>query len=883
MKKIIQAVFILISIYTIQAQVDGTIDDSFLTNNKGQKGVNGQINTIVEQADGKLIIGGVFDTYNQIFSPKLVRVNTDGTLDSSFNQTLLRDSNSSIKSIVIQPDGKILVAGSFEMRTAFPDNDLLEEDIMRLNSDGTRDTTFIASENTSGCGDIRSIALQPDGKIIVVGDISFCVGSTIDNNENIIRLNPDGSLDETFTPVVTDIGSGSSGEPIQAVSIQDDGKILIAGNFNEVNGVSQLRLARLNIDGSFDPTYTIGSGFNEVIKSIKLQPDGKLLVAGAFTEFNAVSHNQIVRLNTDGSLDTSFNSGDGVGRFQPSNGFIESRDIEHINIQSDGKILIGGDYNRYNENPVSRFTRLNGDGTLDISFFNVDDLGIGIAVINSSLILSNGDFVIGGNIDKHNQYRKAGIIKLNSIGEVDLSFNSGHGPTYGYFSTRIRTIQKASGSKFYVGGLFREYDDVFSKNFVRVNTDGSIDASFNTGTDELTNGFDGEVFDAVEQPDGKVIVVGEFENYNSNVAPGIIRLNNDGTVDNTFNIGSGVDTASGNRIEAITIQTDGKLLIGGFFAEFNSVASRNFGRLNTDGSLDVSFDVGTGSSSAVEFITLLDNGQIIIPAFIYNGEMMSGRLAKINTDGSRDMSFSAAGISTGRTEIVRILNDGKLLVGGSYSSQGKLLRLNADGSLDATFNPADVDGGGSRIHDIKLQADGKIIIGGNFDNIGARIIRGLARLNNDGTFDETFNPENLPEDPDTFAGTDDFSNTVYTLELRDSGQLLLGGDFRSYNTQPKAPLIAVHADIPETLSLNNFENENVVRMYPNPATSQFTINSNEVFQTIEIYSVSGKMLIKIENINQREITLNTSHLSSGIYLLKVSETYNTTIKKLLIK
>lgn len=884
MKRFLQILITLLPILVLHAQDDGTIDDSFLPNNKGQKGVNGSVYTIAEQPDGKLIIGGGFDTYNQIWSPKLIRVNPDGSIDSSFNQTLLRDSNPSINSIVVQPDGKVLVAGGFEMRTPYPDDELLEEDIMRLNADGTRDETFIAPGNTSSCGVIMSVALQSDGKIIIVGDIPYCVSSTIDNNENIIRLNTDGSLDETFTTVVTDLGNGNSGEPIHSVRVLPDDKILIAGNFNEVNGVAQQRLARLNSDGTLDTSYSIGTGFNDVVNDIALQQDGKLLAVGDFTEFNAISQNQIVRLHTDGSLDATFNSGDGVGRFQPSNGFIAPRYIGNVNIQPDGKILIGGDYNRYDGNPVSRYTRLNSDGTLDNSFFNIDDLGIEIASIYTSLVLSSGDFIVGGNFDKHNSYKKSGLIKLSSSGQVDLSFNSGHGPTEEYYSTEIREIIKTSGNKLYVTGRFNEYDDVFSRNIARLNSDGSIDTSFSTGTDELINGFNAEVNDVIELSSGKIVVVGEFETYNGNPAPGIVRLNNDGSFDNTFNVGAGV--SSSNLINTVVELADGKFLIGGFFDEFDGFTTRNLARLNADGSIDATFFVS--SASQIYNIHLLNNGQFFIGTYSYNNDTIIGRLAKINSDGTRDISFSASGISTGTTEMVKVLDNGQLIVAGFYSNQGPILKLNADGSIDNTFNSVSIMAGvnsNGKINDIELQADGKIIIGGRFTDIDGRTIRGLARLNSNGSFDLTFNPdpENVSIDSETFAGVDDYAPSVFTLELRDSGQLLVGGDFRSYNAQPKSPLIALHADVPETLGNDQFEIlEKTISVFPNPASNMVSISSVKEIQSIQLYTISGKQILNHKELNTNNHRLDVSQLSKGFYLLKISNHATTITKKLII-
>jgi uncharacterized delta-60 repeat protein len=782
------------------AQDDGTIDNSFLPNNDGQKGASSKVFSIAEQADGKILLGGSFETYNGIEKNRLVRVNADGSMDTTFNQTFLASSGSaSVDALAIQPDGKIIVGGIFTVVTPFPENDIIAQDIMRLNTDGTRDTGFMSGIPAFGCGDIYSISIQDDGKIILAGDISFCANNTIDNNENILRLNADGSIDTTFTAIV----DGSTFDTnISKTIIQPDGKIIVAGIFDDVNGTPTNNLARLNPDGSTDSSFNTGTGFDDDVYDIKLQNDGKIVVAGDFNLFNGSPQNKLVRLNGDGSVDTSFSSGSGTGRFQPSNGFIAPRDVETVSIQNDGKIIIGGNFNRYNGIPVSKLTRLESNGSLDTSYNNVDDLGNSVASVTNSLIYSDGNIIAVGGFDNFNNYKKASIVKLTSSGNIDFNFNVTSGPSNGYFNTKINKVKKASGNKIYVAGRFGEYDDILSRNLARVNTDGTIDTSFSTGTNQ-SNGFDDEVLDFVEQADGKVIVVGEFENYNQNTAPGIARLNADGSIDNTFNVGTGVDTANNERINTIVQLASGKLLVGGFFNQFNGFTTKHLVRLNANGSVDTTFSVS--DTSQVYHIHVMGNDQFFISVFDYNGETITGRLAKINADGTRDTTFNATGISTGTTEIVKELSNGQFIVGGFYSSQGPILKLNTDGSLDTTFTATDIGSSSNtngRINDIKLQNDGKIIIGGKFREIKKidntlRTIRGVARLNADGSFDETFNPEDLNQADETYSGINDISShEILNMELLSSGRLLVVGEFFRYNDQRKTPLIALNAGNP---------------------------------------------------------------------------------------
>lgn len=877
MKKFIQFLVLFTSMVSLQAQNDGTIDLSFLGNNNGQKGANGTVYAFAEQSDGKILVSGAFDSYNQFEINKLVRINPDGSLDQAFNQTFIRSSNQPIRSVTIQDDGKIIVGGDFEVRTPFPENELIAQDIMRLNSDGSRDVSFIASGDISPCGDINDMVIQDDGKIILVGNITFCLGSTIDNNENILRLNTDGTIDPNYQVVV-------DGFNIEKALLQSDGKLIIAGIFNAVNGEAKEGLARLNTDGTLDNSFDVGTGFNDDVLSIALQTDGKLIVAGDFTEFNGTTQNSIVRLNTDGSIDSSFSSNTGPGRYFSSSDFTSHRAVETISLQDDGKIIIGGNFNRYDGVPISKVARLNSDGTLDTNFNNIDDEGTSVAPVIASFVTSNNKILTGGAFKNLKEYRKSSIAQLNFDGTMDLSFNQTFGPSEGYFATKINSIQPSHNDSYYVAGVFREYDDIFSRNIARLNLDGTLDTSFNTGIDRL-NGFDDEVFGFMEQANGKIIVVGEFENYNQFPAPGIIRLNSDGTVDNTFNVGSGVDTANSDRINSIVELNSGKFLVGGFFNDFNGFTTRNLVRLNADGTVDATFSVT--STTQVFDIFPLENGQFYIPVFNYNGTTIAGRLARINADGTLDTTFNASGIINGSTEIVKVLDDNHLLVGGFYSSQGPLLKLNIDGSIDTSFSLTNIQSFTTTgiINDIELQADGKIIIGGKFDTIDGRVIRGLARLNSDGSLDETFNPVVPGEDVETYAGVNAGASTeVFDLHLEDSGRLLVAGNFGVYNNEFKTPLLAVFADIPPTLSDDTFDiNPSVISVFPNPATHQFNMSSTVPIDSVHIVDVTGKLIQAVENIGLTEISFNSQSFTKGLYLLRINIQDRTIIKKLVIK
>ncbi len=160
---------------------------------------------------------------------------------------------------------------------------------------------------------VYSISLQPNGKLIL-GGLFSTIGGT--RRGNVARLNADGTLDNSFNP---DYGLGPNNR-ILTTSFQPNGKVIIAGNFTSYNNVSINRLARLNSNGSLDTSFNVGTGANNAVINAVLQPDGKIIIVGNFTSYNNVSKNGLARLNSNGSLDTSFNIGIG-----PNNSVFSTR------------------------------------------------------------------------------------------------------------------------------------------------------------------------------------------------------------------------------------------------------------------------------------------------------------------------------------------------------------------------------------------------------------------------------------------------------------------------------------------------------------------------------------------------------------------------------
>jgi len=279
-------------------------------------GASGTVYTTSVQSDGKIIIGGLFTFYNGTARNCIARLNTDGSLDATFN--IGTGANSCVNSTSVQADGKIIIGGYF---TSY--NGTSRNRIARLNADGNLDVTFNPGTGANSC--VNSTSVQADGKIIIGGVFTAFNGKF---SNRIARLNHNGSLDNTFNP-----GTGANNW-IYATALQADSKILIGGVFSSYNRFAKNCIARLNVDGSLDSNFNLGTGANGVIRSIALQTDGKIIIGGSFSSYNGTEQNHIARLNTNGSLDTSFNYKTEVQSISM---------VHSISLQQNENIIIAGE------------------------------------------------------------------------------------------------------------------------------------------------------------------------------------------------------------------------------------------------------------------------------------------------------------------------------------------------------------------------------------------------------------------------------------------------------------------------------------------------------------------------------------------------------------
>ena len=365
--------------FSQKVQVDSNFNlyDNGLTGG----GFDKEVDKIISLADGGYIVFGSFSQFNGTPINNIVKLTAKGYLDLTFNPNQTGPDDS-VKDVVALPDGKLLVAGNF---TKY--NGITVNRFIRLNSDGSIDTSFITGTGFNYT--VYAIVVQPDGKIIAAGSFSKYNGIVINK---VVRLFPNGDLDSSFT-----IGTNPNDTP-NALLLQTDGKVLVGGDFTLFDGIASSKLIRLNSNGSVDSGFSIGTGFSGPIYAMALQADGRIVVGGSFTSFNGgLSSKRILRLNTNGSQDSSFNTGTGF-----SSGTVRS-----IVIQTNGKILVGGSFSgTYNGTAVKRMIQILPNGNFDST----------VAILPTgqlnSICLFQGGAVIAGDFSLVSGVAKNRMAKL---------------------------------------------------------------------------------------------------------------------------------------------------------------------------------------------------------------------------------------------------------------------------------------------------------------------------------------------------------------------------------------------------------------------------------------------------------------------------------------
>jgi uncharacterized delta-60 repeat protein len=538
---------------------DGSVDITFDPN------ANSDVSTLAVQSDGKILLGGLFTTLAGGATPRnyIARLNANGSVDGAFDP----NASSTVYALAVQPDGKILLGGSF---TTLAGGATTRNRVARLNADGSVDT-FNPNANDA----VGALAMQPDGKILLGGLFTTLAGGATTRNR-IARLNTDGSVDSTFDP--------NANSNVYALAVQPDGKILLGGHFTTLAGGAKTRnyIARLYADGSVDSTFDPNA--NSQVLALAVQPDGKILLGGAFTTLAgcATTCNHIARLNADGSVD---------GTFHPN----ANGDVHALAVQPDGKILLGGGFMTLAgcATTCNHIARLNADGSVDGTFHpNANGDVYALAVQPDGKILIAGVFTTLAGCATTCNY----VARLNANGSVDSTFDPNA-------NSLVLALAVQPDGKILLGGAFTTLAGCATTcNYIaRLNANGSVDSTFNPNAN-------GNVTEIAVQPDGKILIAGGFTTLAGGATTRnyIARLNANGSVDSAF------DPNANSFVDALAVQPDGRILLGGSFTTLaGGATTRNYvARLNANGSVDGTFN--SNPNSYVYALAVQPDGKIVL-------------------------------------------------------------------------------------------------------------------------------------------------------------------------------------------------------------------------------------------------------------------------------
>jgi uncharacterized delta-60 repeat protein len=358
---------------------------------------------------------------------------------------------------------------------------------------------------------------------------------------------------------------------------------------------------------------------------------------------------------------------------------------------------------------------------LDTTF----DPGTGAnGIVEQALPVSGGKILICGNFTTFNGQSRSYIARLNSDGSLDHTF-------FGQPSYWVRNMSVQGDGKIIIGGFFKGVQGVPRSLIARLNTDGSLDTSFDPGsgmTNIIAGGIDGNidpfVFWTAVQPDGKILATGNFRNYNGASSVGIVRINPDGSRDTSFNVGGGLDSWGRH----IRLQSNGQIVLAGWFTSYNGKSANRLVRINPDGSPDYTFNPFFGDRTAIYATVAVGGDKMVASGHSLNLEGLFLReMERLNADGSVDSSF--VGYTNDKTESLAVQGDGKVIAVGNFTAANgvqrrSVARFNPDGSLDTVWG-AQID---NYVWSVALQGDGKALISGGFYTVDGQSRNGVARL-----------------------------------------------------------------------------------------------------------------------------------------------------------
>jgi len=642
-----------------------------------------------------------------------------------------------------------------------------------------------------------------------------------------------------------------------------------------------------------------------------VQPDGKIVVGGSFSYTTNPKQHNLFRLNDDGTSDTSFAAVLPIGPFgeeetvaalaldpqtnylvvkniaverpllrltttgEPDPYFIQERfstgntsGDESVTIDAEGRIILSGSF-RLSNSRVSRayLARFFANGGLDASFVP-QPLN---APVNNTHVLANGSLLVAGSFSRYGETETSSLLKLDGNAQLGTDFR----PIIDRPGAILSSVQQSDG-KLLLAGLFCEINGVRANNIARLQLDGTVDATFNT------IGVDGRIDKIVVQPTGQITMAGGFMHADNQPAPYVARLTTEGHLDKTFNANVSDLNGSSTFVQALAVAPDGSVLVGSGGLRFGEEYA-NLYRLFPTGAVDKKYVANTKynlKGTIMAIILLPDGRHYVGGAFDPDAtDPPATAIVRLNSDGTRDKAFQSAGPDLNFTYArqIAVLPDNKVLIGGNFLSyknvaRAKLARLNPDGSVDETFD-ATPNGyaAGDYVNDFAVQSDGRILVN-TLNNLGrSSPNRGtLYRLLPDGALEKVF--------PDFTSN----ASRVTSMLLQQDGRILVSGTFTEVDGQPRAGIARLRNAA--VLPVASKQSAALLEAWPNPATDQLRLqlDMGAMPQTVSLLDVTGKPVF-VGAAPTAQMQIPVRHLTAGVYILRVAYANGPVTRRVLVE
>ncbi len=731
---------------SLRLSENGALDPTF---NPGGASGDGA-DRFSEAPDGRLFVSG--GSWNGVQLPfSYGRLSADGVRDATFVPS---PAFQPTRAVLALPDGKGLVGGYTNIQNPV----LNGSGVLRLNADATQDPTFYRGQFAGlQRPSVTALLRQPDGKILVAGSFSE-MSNGVERFVGVIRLLENGQLDPSFNPVpaLSAINFG----PVLGLALQADGRILIHGGFTTIGGFSRPGLARLWPNGVIDPEFSPGLPRRGVqagaVATVAVSPANNVFLGGDFHQFDTVPRTNFVRLN-GGPLQPIPAPPTIVS--QPTRVVAKAGGSVTFTVEPGGSGPFQFQWRRNVTRGSSTFTDLAGETNAsltlsalryapehDSGLFEVKVVNPGGAVTSALITLLvepdpvvpgtvNGSFAgvaVNGLLSSQPQVTAPApggmlyasqitkVVRLFEDGTPDLSFQ----PPADLTTLRdggVSAIKRQPDGKLLVAGRLKD------GALARLLPDGSYDPDF-IRTNNYTGFAQSVVWEIGLQSDGKIILAGTFENFAGRTVNGLLRLHPNGAVDAGFPL-TAIEAVLSNPVRvlpgtvvSLRVLDDDRIYIGGGFNRVHGVTRVGVARLNADGTLDTSFvspaNAATplGQGDTMLFYTLgpvtSDGGVYLFGTFRPTPAGPVDSALRLFPNGAIDGSFHVA--TDFQINFGTVQGDGKLIITGQFTklngqNRAGFARLNTDGTTDASFTQGATYGVGAPM---SILPDGKLLIAG---------------------------------------------------------------------------------------------------------------------------------------------------------------------------